>query len=168
MKTDGSMARDADLSAGDLGQLSQRIKIWGRELGFDVGVSGVDLGRAETGLLDWLAQGCHGDMDYMAAHGVQRARPAELVPGTVRVICARMNYWPEARDAEETLKAPESAYISRYALGRDYHKVLRNRLQKLADRIGEAVGDFAYRVFTDSAPVMEVELAAGAGLGWKM
>jgi epoxyqueuosine reductase len=168
MRIDNGRPPGADLSAADLGELTRRIKGWGRELGFEsVGISGVDLGQAETRLLDWVAHGYHGEMDYMAAHGARRARPAELLPGTVRVICARMNYWPDALDAEAALQDPGSAYVSRYALGRDYHKALRNRLQALADRIGEAVGTFAYRVFTDSAPVMEVELAAKAGLGWR-
>jgi len=168
MRTSSGKPPDADRPSEDLRQLSSRIKAWGRELGFDeIGIAGVDLGQAETRLLDWLAKGFHGDMEYMPAHGTRRSRPGELVPGTVRVICARMNYWPEAREAEEALEDPESAYVARYALGRDYHKVLRNRLQKLADRISEAAADFSYRVFADSAPVMEVELAARAGLGWR-
>jgi epoxyqueuosine reductase len=168
MKTGSETPRGTEIPLAELQQLASRIKAWGRELGFDeIGVAGVDLGQAETRLFDWLAQGCHGDMDYMAAQGARRAHPAALVPGTVRVICARMTYWPEALDAGKTLNEPESAYVARYALGRDYHKVLRNRLQTLAERIGGAVGDFAYRVFTDSAPVMEVELAVRAGLGWR-
>jgi epoxyqueuosine reductase len=168
MGTDSGRPPGAELSGADLARLTQRIKTWGRELGFDaIGIAGIDLGEAETRLLEWLAQGLHGDMHYMAAHGVRRSRPAELVPGTLRVISARMNYWPQARDAGETLREPHAAYVARYALGRDYHRVLRSRLQKLAGRIGEAVGGFAYRVFTDSAPVMEVELAARAGLGWR-
>jgi len=143
------------------------IRGWGRELGFDaVAVTGVDLSDAEPGLAAWLAEGFHGEMDYMARHGMKRARPAELHPGTVRVISARMNYWPEAADAEAALADPERAYVSRYALGRDYHKLLRARLQKLADRVAEAV-PHGYRVFVDSAPVLEVELAARAGLGWR-
>lgn len=141
--------------------LKERIRGWGTELGFDaVGFAGVDLGAAEAGLLDWLAAGCHGEMDYMAAHGTKRARPAELVPGTRCVITARMNYGRRSASAD-------SAPVSRYALGRDYHKLVRNRLQKLADRIAGEVGDFGYRAFTDSAPVMEVELAKNAGLGWR-
>ncbi len=141
--------------------LKKKIRGWGRELGFDaVGFAGVDLGMAEAGLLDWLAAGCHGEMDYMAAHGAKRARPAELVPGTQAVISCRMNY---GRRPART----DSSVISRYALGRDYHKLLRNRLQKLADRIAGEVGDFACRAFTDSAPVMEVDLAKNAGLGWR-
>src|SRR5436853_2451547 len=153
----------------DLQELAARIPIWGRELGFqEIGVSDVDLSGEETQLLNWLAAGFHGEMDYMARHGAKRARPAELVPGTVRVITARLDYQPpDARDAEQALADGTRGYISRYALGRDYHKVLRNKLQKLAERIQEAVGDFHYRVFTDSAPVLEVALAAKAGLGWR-
>ncbi|MDQ8021605.1 MAG: tRNA epoxyqueuosine(34) reductase QueG [Moraxellaceae bacterium] len=150
--------------------LAARIRGWGFELGFDaVGFAGVDLQAAEQGLLDWLAAGFHGEMDYMARHGVKRARPAELVPGTVSAISVRMNYWPERElaDAEEALADPQRAYVSRYALGRDYHKVLRNRLQKLADRVAAEVGSFGHRVFVDSAPVLEVALATQAGLGWR-
>ncbi|MGT2494980.1 tRNA epoxyqueuosine(34) reductase QueG [Cupriavidus basilensis] len=133
----------------------------------------MDLSRAEAGLMAWLAQGYHGDMDYMANHGLRRARPAELVPGTVRAIVARMPYLPAAGlddwRAHELarLDDPATAVISLYARGRDYHKVLRNRLQQLASRIEAAIGPFGYRVFTDSAPVMEVALAAQGGLGWR-
>lgn len=150
-------------------ELVGQIRQWGGELGFQqVGIADCELSGAETRLLDWLAQGRHGDMDYMARHGVRRARPAELVPGTVRVITARMNYLPDpARDSAEVLDAPERAFLSRYALGRDYHKVMRRRLQQLADRISAEVGPFRYRAFTDSAPVMEVALAEKAGLGWR-
>jgi epoxyqueuosine reductase len=152
------------LGMHDWSELAQRIKDWGRELGFDaVGIAGTDLGDAEHDLADWLAAGCHGEMDYMAAHGSKRSRPAELVPGTRAVIAARMNYRPAAGP----VAGAAHAAISRYALGRDYHKLLRARLQKLADRIAAEIGDFGYRVFTDSAPVMEVALAAGAGLGWR-
>lgn len=161
--------RQPPAESADLSVLADRIKQWGRELGFDqVGIADVDLSQAEERLLDWLARGFHGEMDYMAAHGVRRSRPHELVPGTVRVISARLNYLPKkARDPDETLNTPEAAYVARYALGRDYHKVLRGRLQKLADRIGDAAGPFLGRAFTDSAPVMEVELAARAGIGWR-
>ena len=150
--------------------LKDRIRGWGRELGFSaVGFAGIDLGDAESGLLDWLAADCHGEMDYMARHGTKRARPAELVPGTRGVITCRMDYLPvtstECRHAEADFH--DAAAISRYALGRDYHKLLRNRLQRLADRIADDIGEFGYRVFTDSAPVMEVELAQNAGLGWR-
>ncbi len=152
----------------DAVQLASDIKGWGHALGFQqVGIAGIDLQQAETRLLDWLERGFHGAMDYMARHGVRRARPADLVPGTVRAISARMDYLPHARDAHAVLADGERAFVARYALGRDYHKVLRARLQRLADRIGDAVGPFGHRVFTDSAPVMEVELATQAGLGWR-
>ena len=153
----------------DLRLLADDIKRWGRALGFaDVGIAGCDLGAAEQGLQNWLALGFHGEMDYMAAHGTKRSRPAELVPGTLRVITVRLDYLPpDAADPHAVLAEPDAAYISRYALGRDYHKVLRNRLQSLADRIGTAVGTHHFRVFTDSAPVLEVELASQSGLGWR-
>lgn len=139
------------------------------ELGFQqVGIADCDLSAAEVRLLDWLAKGWHGEMDYMARHGAKRSRPAELVPGTLRVIAVRMDYsQAEVSAAGPVLAAPERAYVARYALGRDYHKVLRRRLQQLADRITAAVGPFSYRAFTDSAPVMEVALAEKAGLGWR-
>jgi epoxyqueuosine reductase len=158
-----------------------QIRSWGRELGFSqIGVSGIDLSSAEPGLLRWLAAGFHGDMQYMAAHGLKRARPAELVPGTVSVVTARMDYLPASTppgwQAVEwaRLARPQEGVVSLYARGRDYHKVLRQRLQKLANRMqaaldasdpGAAPG--AYRVFTDSAPVLEVELATRSGLGWR-
>ncbi len=156
-----------DVSGASLAPLSARIRQWGVELGFDaIAVTGVDLAETEDGLEQWLAAGMHGGMDYMGRHGTKRTRPAELVPGTVRVITARMNYWPDAVAAGQILRMRDHAYISRYALGRDYHKVLRQRLQKLADRIaGET--PHGYRVFTDSAPVMEVALAARSGMGWR-
>ncbi|WP_174237389.1 tRNA epoxyqueuosine(34) reductase QueG [Sulfuriferula nivalis] len=149
--------------------LAQQIKFWAAELGLHgVGITDCDLSMAETELLNWLAQGYHGEMDYMAKHGTKRTRPAELVPGTVRVISLRLNYLPpDARDSWEVMNDPQAAFISRYALGRDYHKVMRTHLQKLAERIQAAVGEFNYRVFTDSAPVMEVALATKAGLGWR-
>jgi epoxyqueuosine reductase len=164
-----SRAGDDGESLADPAALAQRIVAWGRELGFaEVGISDTDLSADEGRLLDWLAAGRHGDMDYMARHGVTRARPAALVPGTVRVISARMHYWPaQARDARAVLGDASRAYVSRYALGRDYHKVLRARLQALASRIQAAVGPFGHRVFTDSAPVLEVALAARAGVGWR-
>lgn len=148
----------------------REIRDWSLELGFSaLGVADVDLSDAEQGLLAWLEAGFHGGMDYMARHGLKRARPAELVPGTVRVISVRMEYWPEAglETAQSLLRDGERAAISRYALGRDYHKVLRNRLQKLAERIGARIGPFGHRVFVDSAPVLEVELASRAGIGWR-
>lgn len=148
--------------------LARQIKLWGRALGFQqVGIADTELGAAEAHLLKWLAQGRHGEMDYMAAHGTRRSHPAELVPGTLRVISVRMDYWPkDAATAEALLQDPDRGYIARYALGRDYHKLIRARLQKLADRIETAVGPFRYRVFTDSAPVLEKPLAQKAGLGW--
>ena len=145
-----------------------QIKQWGRELGFAaVGIADCDLGAAEAGLQAWLAQGFHGEMDYMAAHGTKRSRPPELVPGTLRIISARLDYFPPAADPHAVLNDAEAAYVSRYALGRDYHKVLRNRLQALAEKISATVGEHHFRVFTDSAPVLEVELAAKSGLGWR-
>ncbi len=156
------------LAAPKLAELAAAIKIWGRELGFQrIGIADIDLGPSEARLLDWLAAGFHGEMSYMIRHGVKRARPAELVPGTVRVIAARMDYGPpDAAEPWSVLRRPELGYVSRYALGRDYHKVLRQRLQRLADRIAAAVGPFGYRVFVDSAPVLEKALAEKAGLGW--
>ena len=144
------------------------IKTWGQALGFQkVGVTDIHLGEHEQWLLDWLAAGFHGEMGYMARHGVRRSRPAELVPGTIRVITARMDYQPpETVEPWSVLHRPDLGYVSRYALGRDYHKVLRNRLQRLAERIAAAIGPFGYRVFVDSAPVLEKALAAKAGLGW--
>ena len=158
----------------DLENLSRAIKAWGRELGFaDVRIADVDLADQEAGLQAWLDAGHHGDMDYMASHGMKRARPAELVPGTVRVISARMDYLPMETKADwrarERLRQddPQAAVVSIYARGRDYHKVLRNRLQALADKVKVAVGEYGYRVFTDSAPVMELPLAQKAGIGWR-
>ena len=152
----------------DLAHLAHAIGQWGRELGFqEIGIADTDLSEAEDRLQRWLAAGRHGDMAYMARHGTARSRPAELIPGTLRVISARMNYWPPGADARANLADPSRAYVSRYAVGRDYHKVLRARLAKLVDRIAERVGPFGYRVFTDSAPVLEVALAAKAGLGWR-
>ncbi len=146
-----------------------RIAAWASGLGFqEIGVADTDLSAAEAGLLDWLAAGCHGEMDYMARHGLKRARPAELTPGTIRIISVRMNYWPsDARDAEAVLADSKRGYVARYALGRDYHKVLRNRLQQLIGRMREDFGSHVFRAFTDSAPVLEVALAAKAGLGWR-
>lgn len=137
-------------------------------MGFaQIGIADTDLSTAELRLQDWLAKNFHGEMDYMAAHGTKRSRPHELMPGTLRVITVRLNYWPEAADASTNLATPERAYVSRYAVGRDYHKVLRSRLQQLAEKIEAVTGAFGYRVFTDSAPVMEVELATKSGLGWR-
>ena len=160
------------MDQGTAAQLKEDIRRWGRELGFDaIGFAGTELGAAEAGLAAWLAAGCQGKMDYMAAHhseaGYKRARPAELVPGTRCIISARLNYRSASADSRAALADPERAFVSRYAVGRDYHKLLRNRLQQLADRIETEIGAFAYRVFTDSAPVMEAELAASSGLGWR-
>jgi epoxyqueuosine reductase len=164
----------AALSPAALSSLAAAIRRWGAELGFaDVRIADIDLAHAEGGLQAWLEAGMHGEMDYMASHGLKRARPAELVPGTVRVITARMNYLPAShaddwREREAArLQDPAAAVISVYARGRDYHKVLRARLQQLADRIRAEVGEFGYRVFTDSAPVMELPLAEKSGLGWR-
>jgi len=151
------------------------IREWALALGFSqIGVSSIDLSDAEPTLRQWLADGFHGEMHFMAAHGNKRTRPAELVPGTVSVITARMNYLPQGthldgwRETElERLTRPQEAIVSVYARGRDYHKVLRARLQQLCDRMTQEMGPFGYRVFTDSAPVMEVELARRSGLGWR-
>ncbi|NDZ16878.1 tRNA epoxyqueuosine(34) reductase QueG [Variovorax sp. WS11] len=155
-------------------QLVSRIQAWARELGFSqIGIAGVDLSSAEAGLAQWLALGFHGEMHYMATHGTRRARPAELVPGTVSVITARMDYLPRGTPGDwqaiefDRPRRPGEAIVSLYARGRDYHKVMRARLQKLADRIGEEVGAFGHRVFTDSAPVLEAELASRSGQGWR-
>jgi epoxyqueuosine reductase len=152
----------------DYPSLARRIKTWGMELGFQqVGISGTDLGAAETHLLNWLAAGRHGEMDYMQRHGTRRSRPAELVAGTLRVISVRMDYWPaDAAAAADVLADPALAYLSRYALGRDYHKLVRKRLQQLAEKISTLTGPFGYRAFADSAPVLEKALAQQAGLGW--
>ncbi|HXV09395.1 MAG TPA: tRNA epoxyqueuosine(34) reductase QueG [Burkholderiales bacterium] len=159
----------ASLSPADLAQLARQIKGWGRELGFQgIGITDTDLSDAEARLLDWLGRGYHGEMDYMARHGASRARPAAILPGTVRVIAARMNYRPQqVRESWAVVRERSRAFVSRYAMGRDYHIVIRKRMQRLADRIGAAVEGFRYRAFTDSAPVMEVELARKAGLGWR-
>jgi epoxyqueuosine reductase len=158
----------------DAGALLGRLQEWGRALGFSqIAVAPITLESAEPGLLAWLDAGFHGEMDYMARHGLKRARPAELVPGTLSVISARMDYLPRATpegwQAIEWagLRQPAQAQISLYARGRDYHKVLRNRLQQLADRLAADIGPFGHRCFTDSAPVLEVELATRAGIGWR-
>ncbi|MGA8708614.1 MAG: tRNA epoxyqueuosine(34) reductase QueG [Steroidobacteraceae bacterium] len=139
-----------------------------RQLGFDdIGIADIDLAEDERHLQRWLARGWHGQMHYMARHGRRRSRPAELLPGTLRVISARMNYWPgEARPAAEVLAHEELAYVSRYALGRDYHKLMRRALGHLANRLAALAGKHGYRVFVDSAPVLEKALARNAGVGW--
>lgn len=153
----------------NLQALASQIKAWGKALGFgEVGITDTDLSRAEEEHRAWILKGFHGAMDYMAKHGDKRTRPTELVPGTIRVISVRMDYLPpDAKDSETVMQDGEQAFISRYALGRDYHKVLRNRLQKLCEQIAAEIGEFGYRVFTDSAPVLEVALAEKAGLGWR-
>lgn len=154
-------------SSLDLTALSTTIKEWGRELGFQqVGIAKPDLAEHEAHLDRWLAQGFHGEMDYMAAHGRKRSRPDELVPGTLRVISLRMDYLPGDTQMAKRLSDPETAYVSRYALGRDYHKLIRKRLQHLAERIIEHTGELGYRAFVDSAPVLEKAIAEQAGLGW--
>ena len=159
--------------------LSADIKKWGLTLGFNqIGITDTNLQQAEIKHQAWLKKGFHGDMDYMAKHGVKRTRPADLVPNTIRVISVRLDYLPpNALDSKTILENKEKAFISRYALGRDYHKVIRNKLQKLCDKIQAELNqyktdniefdDFEYRVFTDSAPVLEVALAEKAGLGWR-
>jgi epoxyqueuosine reductase len=150
----------------DYQALAQRIKSWGSELGFQaVGIAEADLSAVEPHLLEWLARGWHGEMEYMARHGTLRSRPAALKPGTLRVISCRMDYLQDK--PEGIVSQPENAYIARYARGRDYHKVLRSRLQALCERIEAEAGAFGFRVFSDSAPVMEVELAARARIGWR-
>jgi epoxyqueuosine reductase len=152
----------------DYAAFAKRIKDWGRELGFQaVGIAHADLSAAEPRLLDWLDRGWHGEMEYMARNTELRSNPAALKPGTLRVISCRMDYSHDIPASLADELKPERAYIARYARGRDYHKVLRARLQKLCERIEAESGPFGYRVFTDSAPVLEVELAAKAGIGWR-
>ncbi len=151
-----------------------KLRAWAASLGLSqIGVAGVDLSSAEPALQAWLDAGFHGSMHYMASHGMKRARPAELVSGTVSVITARLDYLPASHEEGwqgvefERLNKPSEGIVSLYARGRDYHKVLRGRLQKLADEIAAEIGEFGYRVFTDSAPVLEAELAARSGIGWR-
>ncbi|KAF7779456.1 hypothetical protein PMAN_a0341 [Pseudoalteromonas marina] len=152
----------------DYPKLAQQIKAWGKELGFsEVGITDIDLSKHEQQLQRWLDAGFHGSMDYMAAHGMKRARPDELIPGTQRVISVKMNYLPPDAGFAKTLKNKQKAYISRYALGRDYHKLIRNRLKKLGQKIEQEVGEYGFRPFVDSAPVLERQLAEKAGLGWR-
>jgi epoxyqueuosine reductase len=164
-----------DSSSGLLpDEVLSRLRLWASQLGFSqIGVADIDLSSAQAGLLDWLARGFHGEMHYMASHGLKRARPAELVPGTVRVITVRMDYLPRAAPQGwqtiewDRMSRPHDATVSVYARGRDYHKVLRARLQTLSDQLADYLGPFGHRVFTDSAPVLEVELASRSGLGWR-
>lgn len=151
----------------DYAALAQQIKSWAKELGFaELGISGVSLPDAERQLQKWLDAGYHGDMEYMASHGMLRARPADLVPGTLRVLSVRMDYLPKAAGFATNLADPSQAYISRYALGRDYHKLIRSRLKQLGQRINQQVAELGFRPFTDSAPILERPLAQQAGLGW--
>ncbi|MGQ7936626.1 tRNA epoxyqueuosine(34) reductase QueG [Paraburkholderia sp. D1E] len=188
--SDDDVRAERHFDEAALNALALNIKTWGHELGFGaIGISDTDLSAAEAPLAAWLDAGCHGEMDYMAKHGMKRARPAELVAGTRRVITARIAYLPtqtlsgkahesalqgaslepqDWRAAEHArLADPSAAVVSIYARGRDYHKVMRNRLQHLAEKIEAEIGAFGYRVFTDSAPVLEVELAQKAGIGWR-
>ena len=157
-----------DAPPEDSRELVRKIKRWGGELGFQqVGITDTDLVDAEQHLQNWLRKGFHGGMSYMQRHGSKRSRPEQLLPGTISVISARMDYLPEGREQiREVLADPVTAFISRYALGRDYHKLMRKRLQMLADRIQAEIGPFGYRAFVDSAPVLEKALAEKAGLGW--
>jgi epoxyqueuosine reductase len=156
-----------DTPSPDFAQLAADIKVWGREFGFQqVGISDIDLGEHPQRFAGWIARGFHAGMDFLANDFEKRTQPATLIPGTQRVITVRMDYWPADTRPWEILRDGSRAYISRYALGRDYHRTIRKRLQKFADRIVEAVGEFGYRAFVDSAPVMEKPLAEKAGLGW--
>jgi len=148
--------------------LLARIRSWSLELGFSgIGVAALALAEDERHLLRWLELGRHGEMRYMARWGTRRAQPARIVPGTLSVIAVRMDYWPgEARNAEAALADSLTGYVSRYALGRDYHRVLRSRLKRLAERLQQAIGPFGYRAFVDSGPILEKALARNAGLGW--
>ena len=151
----------------DPDQAAARIRAIAAELGFQrVGIAGVELDADEGHLRDWLAQGLYGSMEWMARHGDKRSRPGDLVPGTVRVISVGLDYGQDPDAAWQTLEDGTRAYVARYALGRDYHKLMRNRLQTLADRIAAEIGPFGHRVFVDSAPVLERALARNAGLGW--
>ena len=168
LSSKSSPAAAANRASIDFSALANQVKQWGRELGFQqLAITDTDLAEDEAHLLRWLGRGHHGEMAYMHCHGSKRSRPQELVPGTLRIVSVRLDYWPgQARDAQHVLADPLRAYLSRYALGRDYHKVLRKRLQQLADRIEQRVGAFGYRAFADSAPVLEKALAQKAGLGW--
>jgi epoxyqueuosine reductase len=154
-------------------QLALQIKDWGREFGFDqIGIADIDLNHTKDHYLEWIKQGFHGEMHYMVKHGSRRYKPDELVPHTIRVITARLNYFPHSQNSEAILQNDKKAFISRYALGRDYHKVVRSKLKKLSEKIQKEVRisldeSFEFRLFTDSAPVMEVELAEKSGLGWR-
>jgi epoxyqueuosine reductase len=172
--THHSLSGPSSAGAIDTAALWSELQVAAQELGFSqIGVTGVDLSEAEPGLQDWLAAGFHGSMNYMASHGLKRARPAELVPGTLSVITVQMDYLPgnlpelSAESEGWALNRPSEGVVSVYARGRDYHKVMRSRLQKLQHRMAELIGPFGHRVFTDSAPVMEAELAVRSGQGWR-
>ena len=152
----------------DYNHLADQIQQWSTELGFQqMGISDINLEEHETHLLNWLKKGFHGEMSYMENHGTKRSRPNDLVEGTIRVISFRMDYNPpECADSETIMNNQSLGFISRYALGRDYHKLMRNKLQELSNTIQQEIGDFGYRVFVDSAPVLEKALAEKAGLGW--
>lgn len=157
---------DRQITLHDPAALLQQVQEWAVELGFQqLGVSNVDLGEHEAYLQKWLDAGYHGSMDYMARHGHKRSRPAELVPDTCRVLSLRMDYLVN-EEAEQVLASPDKAYIARYTLGRDYHKLMRKRLAQLAQRIAEEAGGGSFRAFVDSAPVLERAIAEQAGLGW--
>ena len=158
---------EKNFTSKELEQLAADIKLWARDLGFqDAGITDIDLSDHEHHLKAWLARNFHGEMDYMTSHGNMRSRPGELLPGTVRIISVRMDYLPGDTQMVHILNEPEKAYISRYSLGRDYHKLIRKRITQLGKRIEERVGQYGYRAFVDSAPVLEKALAEKAGLGW--
>ncbi|MDV7105692.1 tRNA epoxyqueuosine(34) reductase QueG [Vibrio sp. TH_r3] len=147
--------------------LAQKIKLWGKDLGFQqVGICDVDLSQHEEAMLNWLKSGYHGEMEWMSRHGTMRSRPNELLPGTIRVISVRMDYLPPEAQFASNLSQPNHAYISRYSLGRDYHKLVRNKLNQLGKLIEQEVATLGYRPFVDSAPILERPLAEKAGIGW--
>ena len=152
----------------DKNKLSKNIKKWGTELGFQqIGITTTGLNNDEMHLMNWLSKGRHGEMSYMMSHGTKRSRPNELLPGTISIICARMDYFPpSSKHPAQVLRNKNLAYISRYATGRDYHKLIRRRLEKLAKKINSSYGEFGYRCFVDSAPILEKALARNSGLGW--
>ncbi|MEH6452988.1 MAG: tRNA epoxyqueuosine(34) reductase QueG [Psychromonas sp.] len=162
-----SVENNLKINQLDLSTLAKNIKLWGKALGFqEVGIADIDLTQHEAQLQQWLDNNYHGEMDYMAKHGMKRARPNELLPGTLRIISVRMDYLPENAQFAQALKNKNNGYISRYALGRDYHKVLRKKLKQLGQKIELEVGQLGYRPFVDSAPILERPLAEKAGLGW--
>ena len=166
-KTENTSHTSSQITAVDLDALVKDIKQWGLELGFQqIGISDIDLTEHHQHLQNWLAKNFHGDMHYMASHGDKRSHPEQLLPGTLRVISARMDYLPDTTDMEQVLNNPSLGYVSRYALGRDYHKLMRKRLAKLADKVSTIAGQHNHRAFVDSAPVLERALAENSGLGW--